>query len=74
MSKIAVSDAAAYAKMLVSGIGSAGDTTAVDSINQSIDQLSSTAVAGASFDLDTQAEAVYQAAKKVAQDAIDAAD
>jgi hypothetical protein len=72
MSKIAVSDAAEYAKMLVTGIaGIAGsDPTAM---SESIDQLAAATPAGASFDLDATAEADYQAAKKAAQAAIDAA-
>jgi len=72
MSKIAVSDAAEYAAMLVNGIASTtgGDAAA---LVEAIDRLAVAASAGASFDLDDAAEADYQAAKKAAQAAIDAA-
>lgn len=73
MSKIAVTDAAEYAKMLVTGIATQGDATRLDAAIEAIDKLASSASAGASFDLDGTAEADYQAAKKAAQAAIDAA-
>lgn len=72
MAKIAVSDAAEYAKMLVTGIADTdgGDASA---ILEAIDQLAGAAPAGSSFDLDDEAEADYQAAKAAAQAAVDAA-
>jgi hypothetical protein len=72
MSQIAVSDAAAYAKMLVSGIATVNGADA-SSITDAIDVLAGASPAGSSFDLDATAEATYQAAKAAAQAAIDAA-
>jgi len=73
MSKIAVSDAAEYAKMLVTGISDVGAEEGLTAVLEGIDRLTAAAPLGSSFDLDDTAEADYQAAKKAAQAAVDAA-
>lgn len=66
---ILVKDAAAYAKMLIVGIGGVTDTRVVH-LTHAIDQLVSSLPENATFDLDEAAETDYQAARKAAQDAI----